>query len=213
MLPLFPLNTVLCPGNSIALHIFEERYKAMVDRCQGGDGCFGVVLIAAGQEALGPVAEPCAIGCTACIGRTQSLPEGRINLVAQGRERFLIRSLNHDRPYLQGEVEILPAPEGPVAELEAAASELRARVQEYSALVESMGEKTTGLRNLPTDPVGLAYRVLSLLNAPLPQKQELLVTQDGLHLINETVRLYGNQITLLQALNECRAHPDRCHLN
>lgn len=213
MLPLFPLNTVLCPGNSIALHIFEDRYKAMVDQCKCGDGCFGVVLIAAGQEALGPLAEPCAIGCTAAIGRTKSLPEGRLNLVAQGKERFLIRSLNRERPFLQGEVEILPAPEGKADEMAVAAAGLRDRVNQYCALVERMGEKASGLRNLPEDPVGLAYRVLSVINAPLPQKQELLVTQDGLRLISETDQLYCNQITLLQALEECRAHPDRCHLN
>lgn len=213
MLPLFPLNTVLCPGNTIALHIFEERYKQMIRECRSTDGNFGVVLISDGQEALGPVAEPCAIGCTASIARTQSLPEGRLNLVAQGTGRFRIHGLNHEKPFLQGEVEILPMPTGPEAEIASASSELSERVEGYRALVERMGEKATGLRTLPEDPVGLAYRVLSVLNVPLPVKQTLLSTQDALELITETDKLYRNQTILLQALLECRAHPDRCHWN
>ncbi len=213
MLPLFPLNTVLCPGSSIALHIFEDRYKQMVAQCQGTDGCFGVVLIAAGQEALGPLAEPCSIGCLACIGRTQNLPEGRINLVAQGRERFLIRNLSHERPFLQGDVEYLPAPQGPQEQIENQAALLRQRLTEYHNLLERMGEKPTVLRSLPEDPINLAYRVISVVNAPLPIKQDLLATQDAVRLLAETEQLYRNQIVLLQALLECRAHPDRCHLN
>ncbi len=40
-LPLFPLHTVLCPGVALPLHIFEDRYKAMVERCLADRSPFG----------------------------------------------------------------------------------------------------------------------------------------------------------------------------
>ena len=57
-IPLFPLNTVLFPNAPLRLHIFEERYKRMVNDCLAEKQPFGVVLIRHGLEALGPLAEP-----------------------------------------------------------------------------------------------------------------------------------------------------------
>ncbi len=53
-LPLFPLNTVLFPGMKLPLHIFEERYKLMIDKCLEGDRTFGVSLIKLGSEVGDP---------------------------------------------------------------------------------------------------------------------------------------------------------------
>ena len=49
-LPLFPLNTVLCPGIALPLHVFEDRYRAMVRHCLESQSPFGVVLIRQGRE-------------------------------------------------------------------------------------------------------------------------------------------------------------------
>ena len=53
-LPLFPLNVVLFPNAVIPLHVFEERYKLMAQRCLDSDSRFGVVLIKSGDEVGGP---------------------------------------------------------------------------------------------------------------------------------------------------------------
>ena len=107
-LPLFPLNTVLFPGLPLQLHIFEPRYRTMIRLCQTENQPFGVVLIHQGIEAYGPAAEPVQIGCTARIARLVPLEDGHMNLTALGEERFRILKLNHDTPYLVGEVESLP---------------------------------------------------------------------------------------------------------
>ncbi len=75
-IPLFPLNTVLFPGTPIHLHIFEERYKQMINLCLQEQRPFGVVLIRNGMEALGPLAEPFHIGCTAEIAHVERLEDG-----------------------------------------------------------------------------------------------------------------------------------------
>ena len=96
-LPLFPLNTVLFPGTPITLHIFEPRYLELMEMCEQTQQPFGVVLIQEGQEALGPLATPYPIGCTAEIARVERLPDGRMNILAVGVERFEIHELDYDK--------------------------------------------------------------------------------------------------------------------
>src|SRR5215207_7429183 len=107
-LPLFPLNTVLFPGMPLSLHIFEDRYKEMISRCLQDNTPFGVLLIKEGVEALGPLAQPHSIGCTAQITQVQPLDEGRMNLIAIGHERFKLLSLDYALPYLMGDIERFP---------------------------------------------------------------------------------------------------------
>ena len=83
-LPLFPLNTVLFPGMPLPLHIFEDRYKQMINNCLEEKEPFGVVLIRNGKEALGPLAQPHSIGCTARIVEVQKLSDGRMNITSVG---------------------------------------------------------------------------------------------------------------------------------
>ena len=86
-LPLFPLNSVLFPGATLPLHIFEERYKLMIGRCLQSGSPFGVLLIRSGNE-VGEATEPFEVGTTARIVRVQHLDEGRMNLVCLGEQRF-----------------------------------------------------------------------------------------------------------------------------
>ena len=93
-LPIFPLNTVLFPGMPLSLHIFEDRYKLMIGKCLQERRAFGVVLIRQGAEALGPLAEPNKIGCTAFISQVERLHQGRMNIGVIGQRRFRIISLD-----------------------------------------------------------------------------------------------------------------------
>src|SRR4030042_2031651 len=100
-LPLFPLNVVLFPGQVLPLHIFEDRYRLMIRRCLAEDTSFGVVLTQRAEE-TGETAEPHAIGTVARIVESEHLPDGALNIVAVGTERFRIRRLLHDKPTLRG---------------------------------------------------------------------------------------------------------------
>src|ERR1700759_5549449 len=76
-LRLFPLNAVLFPGAVLNLHVFEPRYKQLINEClETGEG-FGVALIAEGSEAGDPDVKPCDIGSIAEIVEVQPLPFGR----------------------------------------------------------------------------------------------------------------------------------------
>jgi len=105
-LPLFPLNTVLFPSLPLPLHIFEERYKLMIGTCAVTDNLFGVCLIKEGVEVGGP-AEPFEIGTVARIAELERMPDGRMNLMTFGTQRFRLEEVIQHEPYLIGRVVLL----------------------------------------------------------------------------------------------------------
>ena len=107
-LPLFPLNTVLCPGIALPLHIFEDRYRAMVRHCLDTMSPFGVVLIRQGNETGTGTISFTGIGTVAEIRDAGTFDDGRYELLVVGTRRFEIRRVLSDRrPYLVAEVDVL----------------------------------------------------------------------------------------------------------
>lgn len=101
LLPLFPLDLVLFPGIALPLHIFEPRYKEMIGECLANQSSFGVVR--ALEQGIAEV------GCTAVVmDVTKKYPDGRLDLVTQGRDRFEMLELNRERSFLQAEVMLIP---------------------------------------------------------------------------------------------------------
>ncbi|MGH8965588.1 MAG: LON peptidase substrate-binding domain-containing protein, partial [Actinomycetes bacterium] len=112
-LPLFPLGTVLLPGATLPLHIFEPRYRQLtIDLVTGAvpDREFGVVAVREGwapdNDSLAGLHE---IGCTAYLRDVDRLPDGRFDIVTRGARRFRLLDVDADsKPYLMGSVEPLP---------------------------------------------------------------------------------------------------------
>jgi Lon protease-like protein len=111
LLPLFPLEVVLLPGTPLPLHIFEPRYKEMIRECLTNEAPFGVVR--ALEEGIAEV------GCTAeIITVTKEYPDGRLDLIAEGRKRFEVVELNEERSYLRAEVLLVPDEPGALVQEE-----------------------------------------------------------------------------------------------
>jgi hypothetical protein len=107
-LPLFPLHTVLCPGIALPLHIFEDRYRALVRDCVEGAAPFGIVLIRDGREVGGGSISFSAIGTLAEIREARRYPDGRYDLLVVGTRRFAITDVTTDRkPYLVAEATVI----------------------------------------------------------------------------------------------------------
>jgi Lon protease-like protein len=97
LLPLFPLDLVLLPGTPLPLHIFEPRYREMISECLDRNQHFGVVR--------GKDQELAEIGCTAeILTVAKKYPDGRMDIVTEGRARFEVVQLNQERSFLQAEV-------------------------------------------------------------------------------------------------------------
>jgi Lon protease-like protein len=202
-MPLFPLNTVLFPGMPINLHIFEDRYKAMMQRCIDTDLTFGVVLIEQGAEAAGPLARPHLIGCTAHITRIERLGEGRLNIMAIGRTRFRIHTLDDEsEPYLVGRVELEPLAGQDDPALVDEARLLRKWVGRYLMIMMRAGQSSIDPDHLPGAAMPLAYLTATLLQTPPHQKQGLLAASDARQFLRELRRMVRREVALLHALLE-----------
>jgi Lon protease-like protein len=88
-IPLFPLKTVLLPGNTLGLKIFEPRYVDMIANCMRTNSLFGVVLIHTGEETQ-VEADIHSVGTTAAINDWEDRPDGLLGITALGVERFEI---------------------------------------------------------------------------------------------------------------------------
>lgn len=201
-LPLFPLGTVLFPGMTINLHIFEERYKEMINLCLESRQPFGVVLIKEGREAFGP-ATPYMIGCTARIARMQPMGEGRMEIIALGQERFTIQSLRHDRPYLVGMVDVQPVQIHDPHIVNGIMRLLRPRVLRYLDILSQVGDVQFQVSGLPDNPVEFAYLATAILqHVSETKKQQVLAATKAIHLLEQVNLLYQIEITLLENMLE-----------
>jgi Lon protease-like protein len=203
-LPLFPLNTVLFPGQPLALHIFEERYKEMIGLCVERQQPFGVVLLESGHEVdlgFGGPPQPHSVGCTAQITQVRPLREGRMHITVVGRERFVIRQLMHDRAYLVALVDDYPLVTGDQQVLRGGGRALRVLVERYLRVLTSAGNQQFDTRFLPKDPVALAYLGSVLLQGiPSERKQQFLATPSTSELIVELREIYRREVVLLETM-------------
>jgi Lon protease-like protein len=169
-LPLFPLNTVLFPGQLLPLHIFEPRYRQMIGECIQHGRAFGVVLIRSGEE-VGEAAEPYEVGTTAQIVQVESATDGRMNILCVGNARFRITQLLHDKPYLSGQVELWPWE--PYREGSVDVERIRRHLDRYLHMLADMADSKLDV-SLPDDPAALANIAASVLQVELSEKQRLL---------------------------------------
>ena len=172
-LPLFPLNSVLFPGATLPLHIFEERYKLMIGRCLQSGSPFGVLLIRSGNE-VGEAGEPFEVGTTARIVRVQHLDEGRMNLVCLGEQRFRLLKTLRDTPYLVGEVEPLDSTDADGEDVAELAETVGALFAEYYRLYLAVSNQWARQIGMPGGAAELADFVGSRLAVSLWTKQRLL---------------------------------------
>ena len=197
-LPLFPLNTVLFPGMQLKLHIFEERYKLMINNCIETNEPFGVVLIKEGREVLGPVATPYPVGCTAAISEVQRLPLGRMNITAVGQRRFRIKSIDRSQPFLLGDVEFfLPAEDKPEL-IHQYSDFLRPLVIRYLETLSSSEDTSFDPEQIPHRPRAIAQIASILLQTDKIQKHELLSMRSLSRLLHTLIEIYRLETLLLQ---------------
>ena len=199
-LPLFPLNTVLFPGMPLPLHIFEERYQEMIRLCLAEKRPFGVVLIREGEAEHDPQAEPYAIGCTADIIQVQKLEDDRLFIMTVGQDRFRIHSLDRARPYLVGQVELLPLANEPADQLQAASARLHPLVLEYLKVLAEVGRVEFDPEQIPTDPDELGFLAASFIQLPTDEKQELLEAETATELFQNLQYLYREEVAIMRTM-------------
>ncbi len=183
MLPLFPLGTVLVPGMRLSLHVFEPRYRQLVTDLLNAEGPgapeFGVVALRQGWE-VGELGDVHDVGTSARVTDVTPHADGRCDLAAVGKRRFLIESLNTTvKPYLVAQVRWLAEPLGDAGPdlADSVRRALRVHLRTLAALNADVGD-TVDLPVMTDDPQALSYAVAKLPTLPLPDRQSLLSVAD-----------------------------------
>ncbi len=176
--PLFPLQTVLFPGMTLPLHIFEERYRIMIDRCQTAKSPFGVVMITDGSDVDTGDGPPSIsrVGCFAKIVRSEKLEDGRFYIEVSGDNRFRIDETFENEPYMTGRVTPI---KDDIADVDALGPVFRNVTDQFRAYVAQLMarmNRTVSTIHLPGDPTMLSFAVAGAMDIPLPEKQLLLET-------------------------------------
>ncbi len=210
-LPLFPLNVVLFPHMPLPLHIFEPRYRQMIAECLEEGHSFGVVAIREGSE-TGP-ATPYYVGTLAKIVRIDRLDDSRMNLLVMGASRFTIVRTADDRPYLRGEIRIIPET-GDDLDATARLTEMTAiSFRQYSNLLRELVGQQPDEAEPPMEPELLSYLIAAALNLQVPEKQTLLAeARTDARLLLE-LRLLRKEIALLKQMVAHAAAKVRTSLN
>ena len=169
---MFPLGTVLLPGAYLSLHVFEPRYRALVEACLDGTPEFGVALIERGSE-VGGGDSRFDTACVARIVEAVSLPDGRWALGTVGARRVRVDEWLDDDPYPRAEV--TPWPDPPAGPEAAEAREpLLAATRRLLALSAELGEAVgPATVDVDEDPVLATYQLASV--APLGPMDRLAV--------------------------------------
>ena len=195
-LRLFPLGgTVLFPGMSLPLVVFEDRYRQLVTECLSSSEPFGVVLIKEGRE-VGGTALPHAVGTTARLQSVSPAEGGRLRVSSVGERRFRIVELYSDMPYLSAEVEypvdeVVPVPD---SLLEEGADGYR-RLAHLRQTMEGLYVREVAL---PKSPGALADAIAIAAAAVGPERQlqALLETFDIRRRLEAAVALLGAVVEL-----------------
>ncbi|MET0423860.1 MAG: LON peptidase substrate-binding domain-containing protein [Actinoplanes sp.] len=211
-LPVFPLGTVLFPGLVLPLHIFEERYRALVRELVAGPADapheFGVVTLRRGVEAPSPDVEddpdsdPPAVktddlydvGCTAELRQVTELPDGRFDIMTVGRRRFRLIDVHQgEEPYLTAEIDWLPD-ETPDEIAELLAPRALAAFRTYLDLLRP---DTEVLDAVPADPTVLSHLIAATAQLTTDERQLLLAAPDTATRLRTELKLLNREAGLL----------------
>jgi Lon protease-like protein len=198
-LALFPLGTVLFPHMPLALHIFEDRYRAMMRDCQGAGTTFGVVAIREGVEVGGP-ASPYRVGTLAQLRDVTELPDGRYSLIVVGASRFRIDAFSHARPYLVGSVRYLE--DSPVAPDDVAllAARVRNAFKAYVSTLRGISDQDLDDVDLPDEPELLSYLVAASMQVETARRQALLELDSAAARLRACLTLLRRESVLLEQM-------------
>ena len=200
-MPLFPLNAVLFPGMVLPLHIFEPRYREMINRCVDEEIPFGAVLIQDGYE-VGGTAKPHTIGTAARILKVENTTDGTMNITCVGMQRFRILELDHSHSYLSAKVAQFPVVNGSTKAAMNMVHRVRPKIFEYVSLLSQASQTELKLDRLPEDPTTLAFLVAIALQVDNADKQELLAMPGVPEMLDRERYLLSCETLLLRYMLE-----------
>lgn len=205
-LPLFPLNTVLFPGVSVPLHVFEDRYRALVHELLRTDDpaqrLFGSVAIREGYEVGERGGQSLhRIGCVLQLTEVEEHQDGTFDIVAVGRGRLRLESLETSGEFLAGHVALL---EDPLETVDATAVEVcrlaRSTFAAYRELISQIQGDDVLHTDLPQDAEYLSWTLAGTCLLTMRDRQMLLETEPATLRLGTLIDLMRQEISAMTAL-------------
>ncbi len=183
---IFPLNTVLFPGGSLPLRIFEQRYMEMTKQCIANNRPFGVCQIKEGRE-IGTPAVPEAVGCLASIIEWDMPQLGVFELKTEGTQRFrILHSEVARNGLISATIETLP-PEEPAAPSSALCAEV------LKAIIDQIGSVHFPSPHRFDDASWIGYRLAEILPIDRDTRQRMLLLSDPAERLSQLEQLLNEQ--------------------
>jgi Lon protease-like protein len=196
-MPMFPLGTVLVPSMVLPLHVFEERYRQLVDDCLAGSREFGVVLIERGSEVGGGDVRTMT-GTVAEIVQAEQFDDGRWALGCIGTRRIKVTEWLADDPYPRAAVTTWDEPSAPDDLDDRIAQALRG-IRQALAWRAELGEPAAPATiDVTTDPVLASYQLIVVGPFGPADRQRLLELPDASSRVDEIDRLIHEELTFLR---------------
>lgn len=201
-LPIFPLALVLFPGVPLPLHIFEPRYRQMLNDVRAGNNLFGVSYYdASTSEQERPA--PGHVGCVGEVTETQTMPDGRSNILTIGIIRYQLEEyIERDDPYLLARVSYFEDDEEEGTMLSESARDVAETFTRIARAVRAINDERASLPNISdTEPQRLSFLVAAAMEIDTEVKQDLL----ELRSTSERLRRLRDMLTRAVSTYEERA--------
>jgi ATP-dependent Lon protease len=184
-LPLFPLpDVVLFPGRPLPLHIFEPRYRMMMNTVLDTDHRFGVLLWDPNTK------QPAKVGCCAEITQVERMADDRMNIVVHGQQRFRVLEYTRQKPYRVGLVQWIE--DQPIEDdLTVQTKDAKRLLADVVRLSSKLMDRPMQLPTLPENPLELSYWIGGSFYGASEEQQALLELQD-------TTKRLQREIEILQ---------------
>jgi len=174
-LPIFPLSIVLFPGVPLPLHIFEQRYRQMLNDIRVSNNLFGISYfdVSTSPQEIPPAGH---IGCVAEVSETQTLPDGRSNILTVGVIRYQIEEyIERGDPYLVARVSFFEDAEDDNEMLRNSSREVAETFTRIARAVRTINDERASLPDISdTEPQQLSFLVAAAMEVDTDLKQELL---------------------------------------
>ena len=174
-LPIFPLSIVLFPGVPLPLHIFEQRYRQMLNDIRVSNNLFGISYfdVSTSPQEIPPAGH---IGCVAEVSETQTLPDGRSNILTVGVIRYQIEEyIERGDPYLVARVSFFEDEEDDNELLRNSSREVAETFTRIARAVRTINDERASLPDISdTEPQQLSFLVAAAMEVDTDLKQELL---------------------------------------
>jgi Lon protease-like protein len=210
-LPIFPLPLVLLPNELLPLHIFEDRYRAMLADVKAGTNLFGITLFESNESFIDrpPVG---TVGTAAQVRDSEMLPDGRSNILTVGTTRYrLLEYVDSGEPYLVAEVEFFSDEQDDT--IKGLADEVFLLFERMAKAAFTLGGNRGEMPAIqPSDPEALSFLITAAFNFENEKKQlllEMASTSERLLSLKEildTTVVQLEETAAIQAVSKTNGH-------